>query len=66
MKRFAGKIQAEVFPTQEALIIILQRSMVDMEERRRSKRTDLHSRLLVKRIDTSGQEEIAVDVKNVS
>ncbi|MDE6940552.1 MAG: PilZ domain-containing protein, partial [Lachnospiraceae bacterium] len=37
-----------------------------MEERRRSKRTDLHSRLLVKRIDTSGQEEIAVDVKNVS
>ena len=58
--------EVEVFPTQAALIIILQRSMVDMEERRRSKRTDLHSRLLVKRIDTSGQEEIGVDVKNVS
>ncbi len=37
-----------------------------MEERRRSKRTDLHSRLLVKRIDTNRQEEIGVDVKNVS
>ena len=37
-----------------------------MEERRRSKRPDLHSRLLVKRIDTNRQEEIGVDVKNVS
>ena len=43
-----------------------QRSMVDMEERRRSKRTDLKSRLLVKRLDSDEQEEIGVDVKNVS
>lgn len=58
--------EVEVFPTQAALIIILQRSMVDMEERRRSKRTDLKSRLLVKRLDSDEQEEIGVDVKNVS
>lgn len=37
-----------------------------MEERRRSKRTDLKSKLLVKRLDSSEQEEIGVDVKNVS
>ncbi|MEZ3443770.1 MAG: PilZ domain-containing protein [Lachnospiraceae bacterium] len=37
-----------------------------MEERRRSKRTDLKSRLLVKRLDSDEQEEIGVDVKNVS
>ena len=43
-----------------------QRSMVEMEERRRSKRTDLKSRLLVKRLDSDEQEEIGVDVKNVS
>lgn len=48
------------------LRIILQRSMVDMEERRRSKRTDLKSKLLAKRLDSSAQEEIGVDVKNVS
>jgi len=45
---------------------IRQRSMVDMEERRRSKRTDLKSKLLVKRLDSGEQEEIGVDVKNVS
>ena len=37
-----------------------------MEERRKSKRTDLQSRLLVKRLDSGKQEEIGVDVKNVS
>ncbi|MDE7202943.1 MAG: PilZ domain-containing protein [Lachnospiraceae bacterium] len=37
-----------------------------MEERRRSKRTDLKSKLLAKRLDSSAQEEIGVDVKNVS
>ncbi len=37
-----------------------------MEERRRSKRTDLKSKLLVKRLDSSEQEEVGVDVKNVS
>ncbi|MCD8039027.1 MAG: PilZ domain-containing protein [Lachnospiraceae bacterium] len=37
-----------------------------MEERRKSKRTDLKSRLLVKRLDSGKQEEIGVDVVNVS
>ena len=37
-----------------------------MEERRRSKRTDLKSKLLVKRLDSSEHEEVGVDVKNVS
>lgn len=37
-----------------------------MEERRRSKRTELKSKLLVKRLDSSGQEEVGVEVKNVS
>ncbi len=39
---------------------------MDMEERRKSKRTDLASRLLVKRLDKSAQEEIGVEVMNVS
>ena len=37
-----------------------------MEERRKSKRTDLKSKLLVKRFDSSEQEEVGVEVKNVS
>lgn len=37
-----------------------------MEERRRSKRTELHSRLLVKRLDSAKTEEVKVDVLNVS
>ena len=37
-----------------------------MEERRKSKRTDLKSKLLVKRLDSSEQEEVGVEVKNVS
>ncbi|MDE7030100.1 MAG: PilZ domain-containing protein [Lachnospiraceae bacterium] len=37
-----------------------------MEERRRSRRVALHSRLLVKRLDSQKHEEIGVDVKNVS
>ncbi len=37
-----------------------------MEERRRSKRTDLQSRILAKRIDSGDQQEIGVDIKNVS
>ncbi len=40
--------------------------MVDMEERRKSRRTDLQSKLLVRRLDSGRQEEIGVDVKNVS
>ena len=39
---------------------------MNMEERRKSKRTDLSSRLLVKRLDKSAQEEIGVDFMNVS
>lgn len=37
-----------------------------MEERRKSKRTDLRSKLLVKRLDSSAMEEVNVDVQNVS
>lgn len=37
-----------------------------MEERRRSKRTELRSKLLVKRLDSAGQEEVGVEVRNVS
>lgn len=37
-----------------------------MEERRRSKRTELRSKLLVKRLDSGGHEEVGVEVKNVS
>ena len=37
-----------------------------MEERRKSKRTDLKSKLLVKRLDDGTLEEVSVDVLNVS
>jgi len=37
-----------------------------MEERRKSKRTELKSKVLVKRLDSSNQEEIGIEVKNVS
>lgn len=37
-----------------------------MEERRKSKRTELKSRLLVKRVALDEQEEIRFDVENVS
>lgn len=38
-----------------------------MEERRNSKRTDLKSKLLARRIDSNGQEEeIGIDIINVS
>lgn len=39
---------------------------MDMEERRKSKRTDLKSKLLVKRLDAGGQHEVGVDIMNVS
>ena len=39
---------------------------IKMEERRKSKRTDLTSRLLVKRLDAGGQHEVGVDIMNVS
>jgi hypothetical protein len=37
-----------------------------MVERRNSKRTDLKSKLIAKRLDSDGQREIGVDVQNVS
>lgn len=37
-----------------------------MEERRRSKKNDLKSKLLVKRADSGRQEEVGVEVRNVS
>lgn len=37
-----------------------------MEERRKSKRTELHSKLLVKRLDSGKIGEVKVDVLNVS
>lgn len=37
-----------------------------MEERRRSKRTELKSKLLVKRLDSGNHEEVGVEVRNVS
>ena len=37
-----------------------------MEERRRSQRRELKSKLLVKRLGTDQKEEVGVDVKNVS
>ena len=37
-----------------------------MEERRRSKRMDLKSKLLVKRLDSDEHDEVDIDVMNVS
>jgi hypothetical protein len=37
-----------------------------MEERRKNKRTDLQSRLIVKRLDSNEQHEAGVEVQNVS
>lgn len=37
-----------------------------MEERRKSKRTELKSKLLVKRLDSGEREEVGVEVLNVS
>lgn len=40
--------------------------MAVMEERRKSKRTELQSKILVKRLDSGVQEEIGVEIANVS
>jgi hypothetical protein len=37
-----------------------------MDERRKSKRTDLKSKLIAKRLDSNEQREVGVDVLNVS
>ena len=48
------------------LYIILERDCVSMEERRKSKRTELRSKLLVKRLDNGKFDEVNVEVDNVS
>ena len=37
-----------------------------MQERRRSKRTKLQSKLMIKRLDTQGNKEVMIDVNDVS
>ena len=37
-----------------------------MEDRRKSKRTELHSRLMIKRLDSSEQKEVMIDINDVS
>ena len=37
-----------------------------MEERRKSKRTDLKSRLMVKRLDSQENQEVIIDITDVS
>ena len=37
-----------------------------MEERRKAKRMDLHSTITVKRIDNGKDEEVSIDIKDLS
>lgn len=37
-----------------------------MEERRRSKRTELHSRLVINRLDSKEEQEVYIEVNDVS
>ena len=37
-----------------------------MDERRKTKRTELTSRLIVKRLDNSGVDEVAIEITDVS
>lgn len=37
-----------------------------MEERRRSKRTSMQSRLLIKRLDGNEKDEVAIDIADIS
>lgn len=37
-----------------------------MEERRKSKRSELQSRLIIKRLDEAEQEEVAIEIVDVS
>lgn len=45
---------------------IWEGTITDMVERRKSKRTELKSKLLVKRLDNGKLEEVSVEVENVS
>ena len=37
-----------------------------MQERRRNKRTKLHSRFMIKRLDDNGNKEVLIDINDVS
>lgn len=37
-----------------------------MQERRRNKRTRLHSKLMIKRLDDNGNNEVLIDINDVS
>ena len=37
-----------------------------MQERRRSKRTKLRSKLMIKRLDDNGNKEVLIDINDVS
>lgn len=37
-----------------------------MEERRRSKRTELHASLMIKRLDAEGNKEVKIDINDIS
>lgn len=37
-----------------------------MEERRKSKRTELHSKLMIKRLDTQENKSVMIDINDVS
>lgn len=37
-----------------------------MEDRRKSKRTELHSRLMIKRLDTEENKSVMIDINDVS
>ena len=47
-------------------IIFYSEGVIAVEERRRSKRTELRSRIIVKRLDSGIEEEVGVEVLNVS
>ena len=47
-------------------IIFYSEGVVTVVERRKSKRTELKSRIIVKRLDSGKTEEVGVDVLNVS
>ena len=37
-----------------------------MEERRKSKRTELHSRLVIRRLDSQEEQEVIIEINDVS
>ena len=47
-------------------LVLFFKGVVIVVERRRSKRTELKSRIIVKRLDSGKTEEVGIDVLNVS